>query len=280
MSHLLCLGLGYSARALAVSLKAKGWHVTGTSRAGRDGTFAFDGRTMSPDLKAAIAAATHLLVSIPPGESGDAALKVCGPTIAAGKTLGWIGYLSTIGVHGDSGGAWVDELTPPRPQQPRAIRRVEAEKAWLALGKTQVFRLAGIYGPGRNLAEDILDGTARHIVKPGQVFNRIHVDDITATLEAGIARGRPGRIYNVTDDEPAPPGDVVTHAARLLGREPPPPVPFAQANLSPMAASFYAGNRRVRNARITGELGVSLGYRTYREGLAAVVAGLTGAFAS
>ena len=288
MTRLLCIGMGYSATAVARLLAAEGWSVAGTSRtdAGASAIAAsgfaghvFDGVTVEPALAGAIDSATHLLISVAPGQAADPVLTACRDHLARARNLRWIGYLSTVGVYGDTGGGWVDEDTPPNPRQERTIRRVHAERAWLAFGaethrSVQIFRIAGIYGPGRNPLLNLLDGSAQRIAKPGQVFNRIHVADIAQAVVAGIARGIPGRIYNLTDDEPAPPDEVVACAARLLGMEPPPPIPFAEAKLSPMAASFYADNRRVRNDRLCNELGVQLRYPTYRDGLAALAAGL------
>jgi nucleoside-diphosphate-sugar epimerase len=283
MTHLVCLGLGYCARALAARLRAGAARprITGTatSEAGvaalrRDGFDAvlFDGKAPSPALAAALASATHVLASIPPGQAGDPALVHHAGDLAAAPGLVWAGYLSTIGVYGDHGGAWIDETTPATPISARGQRRVEAEAAWQRLlgERVQVFRLPGIYGPGRSAIEQVLEGGARAIVKPGQVFNRIHVADIAAVLAAAMSgRGR-HRIYNVVDDEPAPPQDVLGHAATLIGRPPPPAVPIAEAGLSAMGASFYAECKRCRNARIKDDLGVRLAYPTYREGLAAI----------
>ena len=288
MPRLLCIGMGYSADAVARRLAPQGWTIAGTSRSadgakrvtaeGRSG-HCFDGVTVTPDLAEAIQLATHILVSVAPGTLGDPVLASCVDHLAGSTNLQWIGYLSTVGVYGDTGGAWVDEDTPPNPRQERTIRRVEAERAWLEFGaqyhrSVQIFRIAGIYGPGRNPLLNLLDGSAQRIVKSGQVFNRIHVDDIAQGVAAGLLRGQPGRTYNLTDDEPAAPDDVIAHAAQLLGLEPPPPIPFADARLSPMAASFYADNRRVRNQRLRNELGVDLQYPTYRDGLAALAAEL------
>ncbi len=288
MTRLLCIGMGYSATAVARLLAAEGWSVAGTSRtdAGASAIAAsgfagqvFDGVAVSPELVGAIEAATHLLVSVAPGQVVDPVLAACRDHLARTQKLSWIGYLSTVGVYGDTGGDWVDEDTPPNPRQERTIRRVHAERAWLEFGvvthrTVQIFRIAGIYGPGRNPLLNLMDGSAQRIVKPGQVFNRIHVADIASGVVAGIKRGKPGRIYNLTDDEPAAPDDVVVCAARLLGMAPPPPVPFAEATLSPMAASFYADNRRVRNNRLRSELAVDLSYPNYRVGLAALAAEL------
>jgi nucleoside-diphosphate-sugar epimerase len=191
------------------------------------------------------------------------------------ESVRWVGYLSTIGVYGDAGGAWIDEDTPARPGSARASRRIEAEAAWLDFGKrtgkrVQIFRLGGIYGPGRSAFDDLRAGSARRIIKPGQVFNRIHVGDIANVLVAAVGgRGRHS-IYNVVDDEPGPPQDVVAYAAGLLGVPAPPEIPFEKAELSPMGRSFYSENRRVRNARLKEDLGVRLAYPSYREGLAAI----------
>ena len=187
-----------------------------------------------------------------------------------------MGYLSTTGVYGDHGGAWVDEATALTPNTERGQRRLAAEEQWLALHRdhglpVHVFRLAGIYGPGRNTLDNLRDGTAKRVVKPGQVFSRIHVDDIAGVLLASMARPNPGRAYNVADDEPCPPQDVVTFAAELLGLAPPHEIPFEDARLSPMARSFFADSKRVSNARIKSELGYSLRFPTYREGLKSLI---------
>lgn len=289
MSRLFCFGLGYSAEALARRLASRGFSIAGTARdpakierlraEGYEVT-RFAGEPGDPEARARLAellkGTTHLLLSIPPGDDGDPVLRHYRDQIAHLPTLDWIGYLSTVGVYGDHEGAVVDETTMPLPNNKRTKARVVAESGWLAFGEeigrpVQVFRLAGIYGPGRSALDKIAAGTARRIVKPGQVFNRIHVEDIASVLEASMARPRAGAIYNVADDEPAPPEDVVTYAAGLLGVEPPPEVPFEEADLSPMARSFYGTLRRVSNARIKSELGVQLAYPTYREGLRALL---------
>ena len=287
MSRLFAFGLGFSAEALAARLAGEGWDIAGTSRdaanierlrgQGYD-VVRFTGE-MTDDLARALRGSTHLLHSIPPNQHGDPVLEAARDAIAALPALEWIGYLSTVGVYGDQGGAWVDEATPVAPNSDRTRARVAAEQAWLAFGEqigvpVQIFRLAGIYGPGRSAIDKLRKGTARRIVKPGQVFSRIHVEDIVTVLEGSIARPHAGAIYNVADDEPAPPDDVIAHAATLLGVEPPPAVPFEEADLSPMARSFYAGTRRIGNARIKSELGVSLRYPTYRDGLAALLTAL------
>lgn len=281
--RLFCFGLGYTGRRLADAVRRDGWAVAGTSRnAERLAGLAahgvaphhFDSDHPLADPAAALAGTTHLLISIPPGADGDPVLDTHEDDIARVETLGWIGYLSTTGVYGDRKGEWVDESSALAPKSDRALRRVAAEDAWLDLWHryglpVHIFRLAGIYGPGRSVIDQVRSRTARRVVKPGQVFGRIHVDDIAQVLRASMARPNPGAIYNVCDDEPAPSSDVVEHACRLLGVAPPPAVPVEAAELSPMAASFYADNRRVRNGRIKSELGVALKYPDYRLGLAA-----------
>jgi nucleoside-diphosphate-sugar epimerase len=275
MNTLLSLGHGYSARALAARLLPLGWRVIGTTRA-HDRAAAMRAAGVEPliwpgDLAPALAEATHILASAAPDAAGDPFLRAW-PGIA-GARAGWVGYLSTTGVYGDHAGAWVDEDTPLTPGTERGRQRVLAEAQWAATGlPLHVFRLAGIYGPGRGPFEKVRDGTARRIVKPGQVFSRIHVEDIGAVLHASIARPAPGRVYNVCDDDPAPPEDVLSHAAHLLGLPPPPEVAWEEAEMTPMARSFYAESKRVRNDRMKAELGVRLAYPTYREGLAALLA--------
>jgi nucleoside-diphosphate-sugar epimerase len=276
---LLCFGYGYCARVLARRLRARHREVRGTTRSA-DKALALEGEGVRPFLfergrplpTEAFQGVTHVLVSIPPDEEGDPVLDRHGADLRGLASLRWVGWLGTTGVYGDRGGAWVDEETAIEPTLARTDRRARAEAAWLASGlPVHVFRLASIYGPGRNAIRQLLDGTARRIVKPGQVFSRIHVDDVATVLEASMARPSPGRIYNVCDDEPAPPQDVVRFAAELLGVPPPPEEPFETAALSPMARSFYRDNRRVRNERIRSELGVQLAYPTYREGLRALL---------
>jgi nucleoside-diphosphate-sugar epimerase len=286
MSRLFAFGLGFSAFALAKRLTAKGWQIAGTARGdnkiarlGREGyaIARFAGERGDERLSKLLAGTTHLLHSIPPSPEGDPVLASYRTEIAALPSLAWVGYLSTVGVYGDQEGGWVDERTEPKPNSARTDARVEAERAWLAFGQetgvpVHVFRLAGIYGPGRSVFDKLKAGTARRINKDGQVFSRIHVEDIAGVLEASIARPRGGAIYNVADDEPAAPGEVVAYAAELMGVAPPPEVAFDEADLSPMARSFYEGSRRIMNARIKSELGVKLRYPTYREGLAALLA--------
>lgn len=283
-NRFFCFGLGYSAIALAERLQAEGWSIAGTCRSAEKQTelaargwsiFRFDRGQALPD--GALYGVTHLLSSVPPDEQGDPVLDETGAAIrrAAGG-MAWIGYLSTTGVYGDRDGGWVDETSDLVPTGPRGERRKNAEAGWLELGReagvpVQLFRLAGIYGPGRNALETVKKGQARRIDKPGQVFSRIHRDDITAILRASIDRPNPGAAYNCCDDNPAPPEEVIAHACTLLGIDPPPLVPFAEAELSPMARSFYRDNKRVSNQRIKDELGVTLTWPDYRQALKAML---------
>lgn len=287
--RLFVFGCGYSASAFvaaldpgllagvttrsadkAASMAEKGWKplLFGGTAAGTD------------EIEAALGQTTHLLVSIAPGEAGDPVLSAYRDTVLSRMPkLAWIGYLSTVGVYGDHGGAWVDETTPVKPVSQRSLERVEAEDGWTDLAARRgvplaILRLSGIYGPGRNAFVNLAEGKARRLVKPGQVFNRIHVDDIAGAL-ALLAGQRIGGIFNVTDDEPAPPQDVVEHAAWLVGLPVPPAVDFDTATLSPMARSFYGENKRVSNA-VMKRTGYTFRYPTYREALAA----LTGDYAA
>jgi nucleoside-diphosphate-sugar epimerase len=285
---LVIFGYGYTAEVFARRVRARFERIVGTARSPDKAAHVTEagliGRVYpDPDgerlLEADLRKAQACLVSIPPGRKGDPVLARFSETIAAAPGLRWIGYLSTIGVYGDRQGAWVDESTPPRPVSERSRERLAAEEGWLALGgqsgkAVQIFRLAGIYGAGRSPLDRVLDGTASRIVKPGQVFNRIHVDDIAAVLSASLDRPRPGAVYNVADDAPAPPQDVISYAADLAGVPPPPEVPFEAAELSPMGRSFYAENKRAAARLIREELGVTLTFPTYREGLAALAADL------
>lgn len=276
MNTLLSIGHGYSAEALARRLLPQGWRVIGTTRradkARRIQAAGVEPVLLPGPLEAALAEATHILVSVAPDEAGDPILRDHLEELRAARPV-WVGYLSTTAVYGDHAGGWVDEEAALTPSTARGHARVAAERGWAALGlPLQIFRLAGIYGPGRGPFEKVRDGTARRIIKPGQVFSRIHVEDIAQVLEASIARPRTGGIYNVCDDDPAPPEDVIGHAAELLGLPLPPAIPLDQAEMTPMARSFYAESKRVRNDRIKDELGVRLLYPTYREGLAALLA--------
>ena len=284
--RLFVFGLGYSALALARGLMARGWRIAGTCRGEEKRTslasegieaFRFDrGRPLDDGLRA-LAGATHILSSVPPDRTGDPVLDHHAADLAGCREARWVGYLSTTGVYGDRGGDWVDESSELRPVGSRGQRRVAAEAAWRALWRehgcrVHVFRLAGIYGPGRNALEQVRRGEARRIVRPGQVFSRIHVEDIARVLIASMTRPDPGAIYNVCDDAPTPPQDVVTFACELLGVAPPPEIPYAAAapHLSEMARSFYAESKRVANRKIKTELGVRLAYPDYRSGVRAL----------
>ena len=284
MKRLLVFGCGYSARRFvdlhgaefdAIDVTARSEETVAALTADGLKAHLYDGSRASATLASAVKAATHVLVSIPTDAGGDPTLRGASDACAAAENLAWIGYLSTIGVYADAGGGWVAETTPPRAENDRARRRIEAEQAGLAFGRArgaavQIFRLAGIYGPGRSAVDNLLAGSARRLVKPGQVFNRIHVDDIAAAVAAGVRRPHVGPVINVTDDEPAPPQDVIAYAAGLLGIETPPDIPFETADISPMARSFYASNKRVANRVLRERLGVALAFPTYREGLAAL----------
>ncbi len=283
MTALFCLGLGYTARRLALDLRDAGWRVAGTVRdparipgLARDGIEALEFR--SDAAASHLSRATHVVDSIPPvpGEAPLGLVRHAG-VLTRLEDLRWLAYLSTTGVYGNREGHWVDESDDTAPATERGARRVAAEEAWLIMHEryglpVHVFRLAGIYGPGRGVLEQVRAGKARRIIRPGQVFSRIHVDDIVATLKSSIARPSPGAIYNVCDDEPASPAVVTEYACRLLGVAAPPPVALADAGLSDMAVSFYADNKRVSNRKIREDLGVRLRYPSYREGLAALAA--------
>ncbi|SIR11523.1 Nucleoside-diphosphate-sugar epimerase [Rhizobium sp. RU35A] len=279
--RMMIFGAGYSGQAIAGEALAAGMHVSGTSRSMEKCAalsavgiepFLFDGATLSAPLRDAMAQTTHLVQSIAPGAAGDPLLQLTEGDLAHHfPRLQWTTYLSTVGVYGDHGGAWVTEETECRPVSQRSVERVAAEQGWLEAGAragvpVAVLRLSGIYGPGRNGFVNLAQGTARRLVKPGQVFNRIRVEDIgRATLF--LAERHLGGLFNVTDDEPAPPQDVVTEAARLMGVEPPPEQAFETAELSPMARSFYGENKRVSNAKIC-NLGFSFRFPDYRISLA------------
>jgi nucleoside-diphosphate-sugar epimerase len=288
MSTLVCFGFGYSAEYFIQMFGARFDRVVGTVRSaeraaiinthdnGQLKAIVFDGNTASPELRSTMHDADTVLVSAPPDEDGDPVLRVLADELAHAAKLRSVVYLSTIGVYGDCGGAWVDEATPPQPGAARSRERLAAEQAWLDFGTRHgvavaILRLAGIYGPGQNALVQIASGKARRIVKPGQVFNRIHVGDIAQAIDAAFARRASG-IFNVADDAPTPPADPIVFAAQLLGVAPSPEIPFAQAapTMSPMALSFWQECRRVKNDKLKRELGVSLRYPTYREGLRAL----------
>jgi len=280
---LLVLGHGYVAAALSRVLGPLGWRVIGTTRdQGKIADMAALGvephLLPGDDLTEPLRAASHILVSAAPEQAGDPMLEMLGDGIAElGGDLDWLGYLSTTAVYGDHQGDWVDEDTPLTPTTKRGQWRVEAERDWRVLSASaalplHIFRLAGIYGPGRGPFSKVRAGTARRIIKPGQVFSRIHVDDIAQVLLASMLKPIEGAIYNVCDDLAAPPEDVIGLAAEMLGQPLPPAEPFDQAQLTPMARSFYAESKRVRNDRIKSELAVILTYPSYRDGLASLLA--------
>ncbi|SDJ12695.1 SDR family oxidoreductase [Aliiruegeria lutimaris] len=277
---LLTLGHGYSARVLARHLVERGWRVIGTTRTGEEAAKLADTGIEihiwpGCELEPLLAQASHVLLSAGPDAEGDPFLPHVSDALCE-RPPQWLGYLSTVGVYGDHAGGWVDENAPLAPSTRRGKLRVEAEQAWQALAARcelplHIFRLAGIYGPGRGPFAKLRAGTARRIIKPGQVFSRIHVEDIAQILIASMERPNPGAVYNVCDNEPAPPQDVIAHAAELLGLPVPPDTPFEAADFSPMARSFYAESKKVRNDRIREELGVALRYPDYRSGLAALL---------
>lgn len=278
----IVFGAGYSARAFAAGKPTAETPVAGTTRSpGKFGALREAGiapllfRADDPALQAELARVTHLVVSTAPDEAGDPVLAAFGSAIrrAADKNLRWIAYLSTVGVYGDHDGDWVDEASECRPKSRRSVERVAAEQAWTALGaetglSAAVLRLSGIYGPGRNAFVNLRDGTAKRLVKPGQVFNRIFAADIAGALWH-LAESETAGIFNVTDDEPAPPQDVVAFAARLMGAEPPPEIPFATAELNLMQRSFYGENKRVSNAKLKAA-GYRFRFPDYRAALSAL----------
>jgi len=280
---LVVFGLGFTSEAFLRFAEGRFTSVVATVRSAEKAArktklgcevLVFNEQSADARLSEALCEADAVLISVGPDEAGDPVLRRFAGEIERSNSIRWIGYLSTIGVYGDADGGWVDETVAPNPSHARTQRRVEVEQEWLALGArsgktTQIFRLAGIYGPGRNPILN-LDQRAQRVIKKGQVFNRIHVDDIAQVLLASMDKPRQGAVYNVSDNEPAPPQDVLLFAAQVMGREPPPEVPFEQAVMSDMARSFYADNKRVSNRLIREELGVELRYPTYREGVAAL----------
>ena len=277
--NLFCFGLGYCADYLSAKLIKQGWQVSATCRTSEKAAV-LEASGIRPVLLSGkkvtvtdLGKADHILISAPPEQDGsDPVLNFAEAALAALQDqIKWVGYLSTTGVYGDHQGAWIDEETPAVLLSERGQRRVAAEAQWAATGlPMHYFRLAGIYGPGRNSLRALQNGTARRVVKQGQVFSRIHLADITRILEASMANPNAGRAYSVCDDTPAPPQDVVTYAAELMGVSPPALQDLATAELSPMARSFYGENKRIRNNRIKEELGVSLEYPDYRAGLSAL----------
>jgi nucleoside-diphosphate-sugar epimerase len=277
MKHLLCFGFGFSAEALAHKLDPLEWRVTGTSRS-PEGVAAINAQGFEGVLFSALnsipASVTHIVTSVPPSDDGDPVLLRFGDELVArAKSFAWVGYLSTTGVYGDRGGDWVGDGGDLRPNTDRGQRRVDAETAWQQVPDLplHIFRLAGIYGPGRNAFESLKSGKAQRVIKQGQIFSRIHVEDIAGVLLSSINNLNPGRTYNLADDEPCPPQDVIAYAAELLGLPIPPDIPFEEAKLSAMAKSFYADSKRVSNARIKNELGYELKFPNYRIGLKALL---------
>ncbi|WP_422019535.1 SDR family oxidoreductase [Roseibium sp.] len=281
--RLFVFGVGYSSKAIIEEVQDRFDWIGGTTRSPEKADalrengiepFIFDGETPGDGIADALSNATHVLVSIAPNEAGDPVLNGHGADIAAASPK-WVGYLSTVGVYGNHDGAWVDETTACKPVSKRSVQRVAAEEAWLSFAErtsvpVQIFRLSGIYGPGRNTFENFKKGRARRLIKPGQVFNRIHVADIAGAVSIAMQSPKT-RIFNVTDDQPAPPQDVVTYAAELLGVTPPPEVAFETADLTPMARSFYGENKRVSNERVKNELGYTFRYPDYRIALNTLV---------
>ena len=278
---IFCFGFGYTASFLAEKLTACGWQISGTTTDPEKRDFLkkngvrswlFDRTHGIPDPFSTFADITHVLLSVPPDGDGDPVFGVHGMDLSALKNLEWVGYLSTTGVYGDQNGGWVDEATPPAPDSRRGSLRLKAEQQWQSLLLHEglplhIFRLSGIYGPGRSAIDAVRSGTARRISKPGHAFNRIHVEDIVQTLIASMNKPKPGSIYNLADDEPSPSHEVIQFACNLIGLESPPLTPFDQAELPPIVRSFYKDNKRIRNDKIKNELGVQLIYPDYRSGL-------------
>lgn len=279
--HLFCFGFGYCCEYLTAALQQDGWRISGTtrdpekrkflrSRGIQAHLFDFDVPLLDPLYM--MRDVTHILISTPPDGEGDPTFNMHAHDIEQLENLEWLAYLSTTGAYGDRNGAWVDENTPPRPTTKRGSRRLKAEEQWMSVFKTHnvpshIFRLAGIYGPGRSAIESVRSGIARRIDKPGHAFSRIHVDDIISVLLASMAQIRPGEVYNLCDDEPAPSHEVISYACHLLGVEPPPLIAYDKVDLAPITQSFYADNKRVHNDKIKNELGVCLKYANYKDGL-------------
>ena len=280
---LFCFGLGYTAGFLVRELLGAGWQVAGTSCDGARGItpaevamYPFTRGMPLIDAPVILAETTHVLASIQPDEAGDPVVAELGAVLAALPRLRWVGYLSATSVYGDRGGNWVDESSPLDPAGARGRRRVAAEQAWRELHRRaglplHIFRLAGIYGPGRSALDAVRQGRAQRIDMPGHVFSRIHVADIVAALRASMARPDPGAIYNLADDDPAAPEAVIAYACELLGVPAPPLISLADARLSPTARSFYDDNKRISNGRAKEALGLRLRYPSYREGLTALL---------
>ncbi len=286
--HLFCFGHGYTCDYLGHALMAQGgWRVSGTTRdpekrkelrARGVNAYLFDEEVSLPDSLYILRDVTHILISTPPNEQGDPSYEMYAEDIMRLRNnFEWVGYLSTTGAYGDRGGGWVDETSEIRPTTIRGSRRVRAEEQWMNLWKehglpVHIFRLAGIYGPGRSALDSVRAGVARRVDKPGHAFSRIHVEDIVQVLMASIANPKPGEVYNLSDDFPAPSHEVIDYACKLLGIKSPPLIPFDKVDLAPITQSFYADNKRIKNDKIKNDLGVALKYKNYREGLEACLA--------
>jgi hypothetical protein len=279
--QLFCFGYGYSCDGLGQALMAQGWNVAGTTREREKWrflktlgikSFLFDYEQPLEDPALFLRGTTHLLISTPPSDDGDPAFLMHGQDVLNIPTIRWVGYLSSTSVYGDREGGWVDENSEVRPSSIRGSRRARAEEQWLSLYRkhklpVHIFRLAGIYGPGRSALDSVRAGIARRINKPGHAFSRIHIDDIVQTLIASMNRPNPGAVYNVADDLAAPSHEVILRACEMLGLTPPPLIPYEEADVAPITRSFYSDNKRIRNDRIKNELGVVLRYPTFIEGL-------------
>ena len=286
--HLFCFGYGYTCDYLGHALMAQGgWRVSGTTRdpekrkelrARGVNAYLFDEEVSLPDSLYILRDVTHILISTPPNEHGDPSYEMYAEDIMRLRNnFEWVGYLSTTGAYGDRGGGWVDETSEIRPTTIRGSRRVRAEEQWMNLWKehglpVHIFRLAGIYGPGRSALDSVRAGVARRVDKPGHAFSRIHVEDIVQVLMASIENPKPGEVYNLSDDFPAPSHEVIDYACKLLGIKSPPLIPFDKVDLAPITQSFYADNKRIKNDKIKNDLGVALKYKNYREGLEACLA--------
>lgn len=280
---LFCFGYGYTAAALAEVLRAFDWEIAGTTtdpdkraqmQAQGIAAELFEPSRYLPDPFESFRGVTHVLLSIPPGRSGDPAFEAHAHDILEAGTVEWAGYLSTTAVYGNHDGGWIDESTPLAPSSQRGSQRARAEEQWQSLLMNEefplhIFRLSGIYGPGRSAIDTVRSGTARRIDKAGHVFNRIHVDDIVQTLIASMNNPRPGAVYNLADDLPSSSHEVISFACNLLGICPPPLISYEQADVAPMVRSFYSDNKRIRNDLIKQELGITLRYPDYRAGLQA-----------
>lgn len=280
---LFCFGFGYTASYLAQKLKPFGWKISGTTTETEKKTYLqkqgietclFDQNHPITDPHETFSDVTHLLLSVPPDADGDPVFNLHAQDLAALKNLEWVGYLSTIGVYGNQDGLWIDETAPTSPTSRRGSLRLKAEQQWETLCLNEgfplhIFRLSGIYGPGRSAIDSVRSGTAKRIEKEGHAFNRVHVEDIVQTLIASMNSPRSGSIYNLADDAPSPSHEVIQFACNLIGIDPPPLIPFDQAEMPPIVRSFYKDNKRIKNDKIKDELGIELLYADYRRGLQA-----------